>query len=178
MHRYFERSLKWLFRPDDNMILAELEARQGTVSMKPAKPDPRPIYPVVEDPQAVCFPSVFATYVDCRNCNAEHQVTVAVHYRHQQAQQSRSPSTLLHLWQCPQHRAQKICPGQVNSTSVMLLMHTQGAYLEQVHKTGLMAHSVAHEALIGQFRSFPKCQCSDCLQHLYLVMGACLPVLL
>jgi Phospholipid-translocating P-type ATPase C-terminal len=55
MCRYFERSLKWLFRPDDNMILAELEARQGTIELKPTKRPLSPVYPVVEDPQAVRF---------------------------------------------------------------------------------------------------------------------------
>lgn len=171
MHRYFERSLKWLFRPDDNMILAELEARQGTVSMKPTKPDPRPIYPVVEDPQAVCFSSVLTAYIHCLDSTAEHLATGTPHYRHQQAPQSQSPSTLLHLWQCLLHREQKTCPGQAIYTSVTLLMHTRGAYLEQVFKAGLMAHSVAHTMLIGQFRSFPICRCSD-QQHLCLAIGA------
>ena len=47
------------------MILAELEARQGTVSMKPAKPDPRPIYPIVEDPHAVGLYAVFYEQPAC-----------------------------------------------------------------------------------------------------------------
>lgn len=30
-NRYFSRSAKWLFRPDDNMLLAEFESEYGAL---------------------------------------------------------------------------------------------------------------------------------------------------
>ena len=57
--RYFERSLKWLFRPDDSMILAELEDRERMRDLTKPPPDSKhnaSLYPVVEDPHAVRHP--------------------------------------------------------------------------------------------------------------------------
>ena len=60
--RYFERSAKWLFRPDDNMIRAELEvlnrAHPGSFDLtsSPASdslPPPSPHRPLADDPRLV-----------------------------------------------------------------------------------------------------------------------------
>jgi hypothetical protein len=50
--RYFERSLKWLFRPDKSMILAEWETFRAAPPSGKTAPATEPIF-AVEDPSAV-----------------------------------------------------------------------------------------------------------------------------
>lgn len=87
--RYFERSMKWLFRPDDNMIRAELEVlnqkdpdlfnlyEQNAASAVQLSPPPPPV-PPADDPDLVrCYTFLVA----CETLQLSRLVLLAVFVR-------------------------------------------------------------------------------------------------